>query len=55
MLPAVPYPIARPFLFGLDPERAHDLMLDAVARLRGGDPYSSSSVPGGGSRRAPAL
>ena len=34
MLPAVPYPIARPFLFGLDPERAHDLMLDAVARLQ---------------------
>lgn len=34
MLPAVPYPIARPFLFRLDPERAHDLMLDAVARLQ---------------------
>ncbi|MFN0183155.1 MAG: quinone-dependent dihydroorotate dehydrogenase, partial [Aquabacterium sp.] len=27
----VPYALARPFLFGLDPERAHDLTLDAIA------------------------
>ena len=30
----VPYALARPFLFGLDPERAHDLTLDALARLQ---------------------
>ena len=28
----MPYGLARPFLFGLDPERAHDLTLDALAR-----------------------
>ena len=27
----IPYPLARPFLFGLDPERAHDLTLAALA------------------------
>ncbi|MBL8327005.1 MAG: quinone-dependent dihydroorotate dehydrogenase [Rubrivivax sp.] len=27
----LPYGLARPFLFGLDPERAHDLTLDAIA------------------------
>ena len=31
----VPYALARPFLFGLDAERAHDLTLDAIARLQG--------------------
>ncbi|MBS0446578.1 MAG: quinone-dependent dihydroorotate dehydrogenase [Proteobacteria bacterium] len=31
-MPLVPYPLARPFLFSLDPERAHELTLDALAR-----------------------
>ena len=31
----VPYALARPFLFGLDPETAHDLTLNALARLQG--------------------
>ncbi|MBL8339867.1 MAG: quinone-dependent dihydroorotate dehydrogenase [Rubrivivax sp.] len=31
---ALPYALARPFLFGLDPEAAHDLTLDALARLQ---------------------
>ena len=30
----VPYGLARPFLFGLDPETAHDLTLGAIARLQ---------------------
>jgi dihydroorotate dehydrogenase len=30
----LPYALARPFLFGLDPERAHELTLDALARLQ---------------------
>ena len=30
----VPYALARPFLFGLDPERAHDLTLAALARIQ---------------------
>lgn len=30
----LPYAVARPFLFGLDPERAHDLTLAALARLQ---------------------
>jgi len=30
----VPYALARPFLFGLDPERAHDLTLDALHALQ---------------------
>ncbi|MES3012583.1 MAG: quinone-dependent dihydroorotate dehydrogenase [Pseudomonadota bacterium] len=30
----LPYALARPFLFGLDPERAHDLALDSIARLQ---------------------
>lgn len=29
-----PYALARPFLFGLDPERAHELTLDGLARLQ---------------------
>jgi dihydroorotate dehydrogenase len=31
----VPYALTRPFLFGLDPERAHELTLDAIAALQG--------------------
>jgi dihydroorotate dehydrogenase len=31
----VPYALARPFLFGLDPETAHDITLRALARLQG--------------------
>ncbi len=34
-MPLVPYALTRPFLFGLDPERAHDLTLDAIATLQG--------------------
>jgi dihydroorotate dehydrogenase len=30
----LPYALARPFLFGLDPETAHDLTLDALARIQ---------------------
>ncbi|MBX3608063.1 MAG: quinone-dependent dihydroorotate dehydrogenase [Piscinibacter sp.] len=30
----LPYALARPFLFGLDPERAHDLTLGALARIQ---------------------
>jgi dihydroorotate dehydrogenase len=30
----VPYPLARSFLFELDPERAHDLTLGALARIQ---------------------
>jgi dihydroorotate dehydrogenase len=33
-MPLVPYALTRPFLFGLDPEAAHDLTLDAIARLQ---------------------
>ena len=31
----LPYALARPFLFGLDPEAAHDLTLNAIARTQG--------------------
>ncbi|MCY7315890.1 MAG: quinone-dependent dihydroorotate dehydrogenase [Rubrivivax sp.] len=31
---AVPYALTRPFLFGLDPEAAHDVTLAAIARLQ---------------------
>ena len=34
-MPLIPYALTRPFLFGLDPERAHDLTLDAIAALQG--------------------
>ncbi|MEY4268475.1 MAG: hypothetical protein RIS90_3010, partial [Pseudomonadota bacterium] len=34
-MPLLPYALARPFLFGLDPEAAHDLTLDALARSQG--------------------
>jgi dihydroorotate dehydrogenase len=30
----MPYGLARPVLFGLDPERAHDLMIASIARLQ---------------------
>ena len=30
----LPYALARPFLFNLDPERAHELTLDTLARLQ---------------------
>jgi dihydroorotate dehydrogenase len=33
-MPLIPYALTRPFLFGLDPEQAHDLTLDAIARLQ---------------------
>ena len=33
-MPLLPYALARPFLFGLDAERAHDLTLDSIARLQ---------------------
>ncbi|MBA2963231.1 MULTISPECIES: quinone-dependent dihydroorotate dehydrogenase [Ramlibacter] len=34
-MPLLPYGLARPFLFGLDPETAHDLTLESLARLQG--------------------
>jgi dihydroorotate dehydrogenase len=34
-MPLLPYGLARPFLFGLDPEAAHDLTLASLARLQG--------------------
>jgi dihydroorotate dehydrogenase len=30
----VPYALTRPFLFGLDPEKAHDLTMHSLARLQ---------------------
>ena len=33
-MPLVPYPLARPFLFGIDPEHAHDLTLAALAAIQ---------------------
>ena len=33
-MPMLPYALARLFLFGLDPEQAHDLTLGALARLQ---------------------
>lgn len=33
-MPIVPYALTRPFLFGLDPEAAHDLALGSIARLQ---------------------
>ena len=33
-MPIVPYALARPFLFGLDAEAAHDLTLDSIATLQ---------------------
>jgi dihydroorotate dehydrogenase len=34
LMPSIPYPLARPFLFGLDPEHAHDLTLAALGRIQ---------------------
>jgi dihydroorotate dehydrogenase len=34
-MPLLPYSLARPFLFGLDPEAAHELTLQSLARLQG--------------------
>ena len=31
----LPYSLARPILFGLDPETAHELTLKSLARLQG--------------------
>src|SRR5262245_17457816 len=31
----LPYALARPFLFGMDPEAAHELTLETLARLQG--------------------
>ena len=33
-MPLLPYPLARSFLFGLDPEHAHDLTLGAMAAIQ---------------------
>jgi len=33
-MPWLPYSLARPFLFGLDPEHAHELTLGSLARLQ---------------------
>ena len=33
-MPLIPYPLTRPFLFGLDPESAHDLTLGALAAIQ---------------------
>ncbi len=33
-MPLVPYALTRPFLFGFDPEQAHDLTLGAIARVQ---------------------
>ena len=33
-MPILPYPLARPFLFGLDPEHAHELTLAALAAIQ---------------------
>ncbi|CAN5510331.1 quinone-dependent dihydroorotate dehydrogenase [soil metagenome] len=33
-MPLLPYPLARPLLFGLDPEQAHELTLGALARFQ---------------------
>ncbi len=34
-MPLIPYALARPFLFGLDPETAHELTLETLARTHG--------------------
>jgi len=33
-MPLIPYPLARPFLFGLDPEHAHEVTLAALAAVQ---------------------
>ena len=34
-MPLLPYSLARPFLFGMDPETAHELTLGTLARVQG--------------------
>ena len=34
VMPLIPFPLARPFLFGLDPEHAHELTLAALAAIQ---------------------
>ncbi len=34
-MPLLPYPLARPFLFGMDPEAAHNLTMGLVAKSQG--------------------
>lgn len=34
-MPLLPYSLARPFLFALDPETAHEITLESLARLHG--------------------
>ena len=34
-MPLLPYALARPFLFSMDPEKAHELTLQALARTQG--------------------
>ena len=41
----VPYALARPFLFGLDPEIAHELTLASLARLQGTPAQCAWSQP----------
>ena len=33
-MPLLPYGLARPFLFGLDPEAAHELTMESLARTQ---------------------
>ena len=40
-MPLFPYALARPFLFGLDPESAHDLTMASLARTQG-TPFSAA-------------
>ncbi|MDB5885012.1 MAG: dihydroorotate oxidase [Polaromonas sp.] len=40
-MPLFPYALARPFLFGLDPETAHDLTMTSLARTQG-TPFSAA-------------
>src|SRR3954465_8584045 len=47
-MPLLPYALARPFLFGLDPETAHELTLGSLARAQGTPlqwAYSKGFVP----------
>lgn len=44
-LPRLPYALTRPFLFGLDPERAHDLTLAALAKLQNTPAQAAWSRP----------
>ena len=54
----VPYALTRPFLFGLDPETAHDLTLAAIARLQNTPaqaPVAAAAHRRPGRRGGPAL